>query len=85
MLRSRTSRREESVTEHLPEPVASRHAGNDPEREAPLEDSVGMALLVTRGRLAPAERLAFVTGSKLRCLACSTMRCALPRESPEQE
>jgi RNA polymerase sigma-70 factor, ECF subfamily len=60
MLRSRTSRREESMTEHAPEPVASRHAGNDPEREALLEDSVGIALLVVLDRLAPAERLAFV-------------------------
>jgi RNA polymerase sigma factor (sigma-70 family) len=59
MLRSRTSRREEAMTEHAPEPVA-RHAGNDPEREALLEDSVGIALLVVLDRLAPAECLAFV-------------------------
>ena len=60
MLRSRTSRREESMTEHAPGPVASRQAGNDPEREALLADSVGIALLVVLDRLAPAERLAFV-------------------------
>lgn len=60
MLRSRTSRREESITEHAQEPVASRQAGNDPEREALLADSVGIALLVVLDRLAPAERLAFV-------------------------
>ena len=60
VLRSRTSRREESMTEHAPEPVARRQAGNDPEREALLADSVGIALLVVLDRLAPAERLAFV-------------------------
>lgn len=59
MLRSRTSRREESITERAQEPVASRQAGN-PEREALLADSVGIALLVVLDRLAPAERLAFV-------------------------
>ena len=60
MLRSRASRREESVGEHTPEPVAKRRAGSDPEREAVLADSVGIALLVILDRLAPAERLAFV-------------------------
>jgi len=60
MLRSRTSRREESMPEHAPEPIAGRQAGNDPEREALLADSVGIALLVILDRLAPAERLAFV-------------------------
>jgi len=60
MLRSRTSRREESMTERASEPVAGREAGNDPEREALLADSVGIALLVILDRLAPAERLAFV-------------------------
>jgi RNA polymerase sigma factor (sigma-70 family) len=60
MLRSRTSRREESMTEHAPETVASRQSRNDPEREALLADSVGIALLVVLDRLAPAERLAFV-------------------------
>jgi RNA polymerase sigma factor (sigma-70 family) len=60
MLRFRTSRREESITEHAPEPVTSRQASTDPEREALLADSVGIALLVVLDRLAPAERLAFV-------------------------
>jgi len=60
MLRARTSRREESMTKHAPEPVASRQVGSDPEREALLADSVGIALLVVLDRLAPAERLAFV-------------------------
>jgi RNA polymerase sigma-70 factor (ECF subfamily) len=60
MLRSRTSRREESIDERVSEPVANRQASTDPEREALLADSVGIALLVVLDRLAPAERLAFV-------------------------
>jgi RNA polymerase sigma factor (sigma-70 family) len=60
MLRSRTSRREEALETHLPEPVASPEAGSDPEQEALLADSVGLALLVVLDRLSPAERLAFV-------------------------
>jgi RNA polymerase sigma factor (sigma-70 family) len=60
MLRSRTSRREESIDERVSEPVAHRQASTDPEREALLADSVGIALLVVLDRLAPAERLAFV-------------------------
>src|ERR1700678_4161782 len=46
MLRSRKSRREESMGEHLPEPVTSLDNGVDPEQEAQLADSVGLALLV---------------------------------------
>jgi RNA polymerase sigma factor (sigma-70 family) len=60
MLRSRTSRREESLSEQVSEPVAKKEAGLDPEQEALLADSVGLALLVVLDRLAPAERLAFV-------------------------
>jgi ketosteroid isomerase-like protein len=45
---------------HMPEPVASREDGGDPEHEALLADSVGLALLVVLDTLAPAERLAFV-------------------------
>jgi RNA polymerase sigma factor (sigma-70 family) len=60
MLQSRKSRREELVGEHMPEPIASREAGGDPEHEALLADSVGLALLVVLDTLAPAERLAFV-------------------------
>lgn len=56
MLRSRKSRREESLDTYLSEPVDSL----DPEREALLADSVGPALLVVLDTLAPAERLAFV-------------------------
>jgi RNA polymerase sigma factor (sigma-70 family) len=60
MLRSRTSRREEPLGPHVPEPIVSREDGGDPEQEALLADSVGLALLVVLETLAPAERLAFV-------------------------
>jgi RNA polymerase sigma-70 factor (ECF subfamily) len=60
MLRSRTSRREEPLGVHLPEPVVSREDGVDPEQEALLAEGVGLALLVVLDTLAPAERLAFV-------------------------
>ncbi|HEX6677704.1 MAG TPA: RNA polymerase sigma factor SigJ [Actinomycetes bacterium] len=60
MLRSRTSRREEPLGVHLPEPVVSRQDGVDPEQEALLAEGVGLALLVVLDTLAPAERLAFV-------------------------
>ncbi|MGH2621166.1 MAG: sigma-70 family RNA polymerase sigma factor [Anaerolineales bacterium] len=60
MLRSRKSRREEPLDTRLPEPIARRAAGTDPEHEALLADSVGPALLLVLETLAPAERLAFV-------------------------
>ena len=60
VLRSRKSRREESLGVHVPEPIVSRKDGIDPEHEALLADSVGLALLVVLDMLAPAERLAFV-------------------------
>jgi RNA polymerase sigma-70 factor, ECF subfamily len=61
MLRSRRSRREGPLGVHVPEPIVSRQEGEiDPEREALLADSVGLALLVVLERLSPAERLAFV-------------------------
>lgn len=60
MLRSRKSRREEPLDAQGPEPVADREDGADPEREALLADSVGLALLVVLDTLSPAERLAFV-------------------------
>jgi RNA polymerase sigma factor (sigma-70 family) len=60
MLRSRTSRREEPLDAHVPEQIMSRAGGIDPEYEALLADSVGLALLVVLDTLAPAERLAFV-------------------------
>jgi RNA polymerase sigma factor (sigma-70 family) len=60
MLRSRKSRREEPLGVHVPEPIVSREDGVDPEHEALLADSVGLALLVVLETLAPPERLAFV-------------------------
>ena len=60
MLRTRASRREDALGAHGPEPIANRAGGTDPEHEALLADSVGLALLVVLDTLAPAERLAFV-------------------------
>ena len=59
-LKSRKSRREEPLGPHLPEPIISPEDGVDPEHEALLGDSVGLALLVVLDTLSPAERLAFV-------------------------
>jgi RNA polymerase sigma factor (sigma-70 family) len=60
MLRSRRSRREEAFGPHVPEPIVSHGDEGDPEHEALLADSVGLALLVVLDTLSPAERLAFV-------------------------
>src|SRR3989442_2592774 len=60
MLRSRKARREEPLGAQAPEMIVSREEGVDPEREALLADSVGLALLVVLETLAPAERVAFV-------------------------
>jgi RNA polymerase sigma-70 factor (ECF subfamily) len=61
MLRSRTSRREEPIDAPVTgEPVTEPATGTDPEEEAVLADSVGLALLVVLDTLTPAERLAFV-------------------------
>jgi RNA polymerase sigma factor (sigma-70 family) len=60
MLRSRKSRREEPFGAEVPEPIATGESGSDPEQEAVLADSVGLALLVVLQTLAPAERVAFV-------------------------
>jgi RNA polymerase sigma factor (sigma-70 family) len=60
MLRSRNVRREEPLGAHMPDPIVDRADGTDPEHEALLADSVGLALLVVLETLSPAERLAFV-------------------------
>ena len=60
MLRARTSRREEPVGAHLPDPIASPQDGIDPEQEALLAEGIGLALLVVLDTLTPAERVAFV-------------------------
>jgi RNA polymerase sigma-70 factor (ECF subfamily) len=60
-LRSRRQRREAPLDDvHVPDPIVSPAAGVDPEHEAVLADSVGLALLVVLETLTPAERLAFV-------------------------
>jgi RNA polymerase sigma factor (sigma-70 family) len=60
VLRSRRTRREESLDAHLPDPVVSVERVRQPEEEALLADSVSLALLVVLDTLTPAERLAFV-------------------------
>jgi RNA polymerase sigma factor (sigma-70 family) len=60
MLRSRNTRREEPLGVRVPEPIVDRADGLDPEHEALLADSVGLALLVVLETLSPPERLAFV-------------------------
>src|SRR5215216_4599961 len=69
MLRSRRTWREEPLSEPrrmllgsraVPDPIVGRADGDDPEQEALLADSVGLALLVVLETLTPAERLAFV-------------------------
>lgn len=60
MLRSRRTRREASLETHVPDPIVSPDKGLDPEQEALLGDSVGLALLVVLDSLSPPERVAFV-------------------------
>ncbi len=60
MLRSRRSRHEEPLGVRVPEPIVDHVDGVDPEHEALLADSIGLALLVVLETLTPAERLAFV-------------------------
>jgi RNA polymerase sigma factor (sigma-70 family) len=60
MLRSRKVRREDPLPVHVPDPLISMGGGLQPEEEALLADSVGLALLVVLESLTPAERLAFV-------------------------
>ncbi|MBC7807181.1 MAG: sigma-70 family RNA polymerase sigma factor [Akkermansiaceae bacterium] len=60
MLRARKSRSEQSFGAHVPDQIAGHESGTDPEHEAVLADSVGLALLVVLETLAPAERVAFV-------------------------
>jgi RNA polymerase sigma-70 factor (ECF subfamily) len=60
MLRRRRARREEPLDAHLPEPIVTSEDGVDPEQQALLADSVGLALLVVLDTLTAPERLAFV-------------------------
>jgi len=59
-LRARAARREESIGPHIPDPIVSSPETDDPEHQAVMADSVGLALLVVLETLTPAERLAFV-------------------------
>ena len=60
MLRSRNTRRQDPLDAHLPDPIVIREDDLQPDEEALLAESVGLALLVVLDTLAPAERLAFV-------------------------
>ena len=60
MLRSRSTRREEPLGVRIPDPIIDPADGTDPEHEALLADSMGLALLVVLETLSPPERLAFV-------------------------
>jgi RNA polymerase sigma factor (sigma-70 family) len=60
LLRSRRQRREDTFGSQLPDPIVVPDGDLDPEQEALLADSVGLALLVVLEHLTPAERLAFV-------------------------
>jgi RNA polymerase sigma factor (sigma-70 family) len=60
MLRSRKTRRDSSLQTHFPDPILSPQDGLDPEQEALLGYSVGLAMLVVLDSLTPAERVAFV-------------------------
>jgi RNA polymerase sigma factor (sigma-70 family) len=60
LLQARRARREAPLGVHLPDPIVSREDGSDPEQQALLADSVGLALLVVLETLGPAERVAFV-------------------------
>src|SRR3954468_18969041 len=59
-LRARSTRHEEPLDERLPDPVVTLGAESDPEQQALLADSVGLALQIVLDTLPPAERLAFV-------------------------
>jgi len=60
VLRSRNLRREDHMGVRIPDPVVSLEGGPQPEHEAVMADSVGLALLIVLDRLSPAERVAFV-------------------------
>jgi RNA polymerase sigma-70 factor (ECF subfamily) len=60
MLRARRTRREQPLDVHVPDPIVDPADGTDPEHEALLADSIGLALLIVLETLTPSERLAFV-------------------------
>ena len=59
-LRSSHARHEETTDSRLPDPIVELEGGPEPEAQAVLADSVGLAMLVVLETLSPAERLAFV-------------------------
>src|SRR5829696_8107803 len=78
-LRSRKSRREELLDAHLPDPIVDRAEGIDPEHEALLSDSLGLALLVVLETLSPAERLAYVLHDMFSRISVAAGRKRSPR------
>jgi RNA polymerase sigma factor (sigma-70 family) len=61
MLRSRRTRKESSLEDaHVPDPILTREDEHDPEQQALLGDSVGLAMMVVLHTLSPHERVAFV-------------------------
>ena len=60
MLRARQARREEPLGPHVPDPIVSPIEGGDPEHEALVADSVGLAMLGVLETLSPEERVSFV-------------------------
>ena len=76
MLRSRSTRREEPLGVHVPEPIVDRADGTDPEHEALLADSVGLALLVVLETLTP--------GRAARLRAARHVRRALRRDRADR-
>lgn len=60
MLRTRKARREEALEGYLIEAIVSDEARGNPEQEALMAESVGLAMLVVLGKLNPAERITFV-------------------------
>jgi Sigma-70 region 2 len=72
MLRSRRLRREERLGVYVPDPIVSRKDGMDPEHDALLADSVGLALLVVLETLDPASEKWSMSSSRPRATATST-------------
>src|SRR5499427_4009816 len=81
LLRARKVRREESLEASVPESIIREPGLIDPEEEAELADSVGLALLVVLDRLAPAERLAFVLHD-IFAIPFEEIACILERKVP---
>src|SRR5215212_8596777 len=79
MLRSRNIRREQPLDVRVPDPIVDRAEGIDPEHEALLSDSLGLALLVVLETLSPAERLAYVLHDMFSRISVAAGRKRSPR------